>query len=77
MPQPRPTRALGSLAFQRPLQTSLQQRSQAINRRSQPIHHKTHLLYRRNLPLYLRNLLSQYRTSFIYNLKAKPVSRVR
>ncbi|MGQ9838824.1 MAG: hypothetical protein ACUVRV_12895 [Cyanobacteriota bacterium] len=77
MLQPRPTRVLGSLALQRRLQAALQQRSRAINRRRKLIYHKTHLLYQRNLPLYLRNLLSQYRTSFIYNLKAKPMSRIR
>ncbi|MEN9201784.1 MAG: hypothetical protein Q6K80_05860 [Thermostichus sp. DG_1_6_bins_120] len=76
MPQSRPTRIPTSLARQRALQIAFQQRSQAINRRSKPIHYKTHLLYRRNLPLYLRNLLCQYRASFIYNLKAKPVSRL-
>ncbi|MFS8819339.1 hypothetical protein NW805_02540 [Synechococcus sp. W60.1] len=77
MVRPRLMRVPGSLALQRPLQTSLQRRSQAINRRSKSIYRKTRSLYRRNLPLYLRNLLLQYRTSLIYNLKARPICRTR
>ncbi len=69
--------AAGSLALQRSLQAPLQQRSRAINRRRKLIYRRTRLLYRRNLPLYLRNLLLQYRTSFIYNLKARPLIRTR
>ncbi|MFS8899978.1 hypothetical protein NW845_01115 [Synechococcus sp. H60.2] len=69
--------AVGSLALQRSLQTPLQQRSRALNRRRKLIYCRTRLLYQRNLPLYLRNLLLQYRTSFIYNLKARPVIRTR
>ncbi len=74
MPQRRPARVPGSLACQRPLQIQLQQRSQAINRRRKQIYSKTQLLYQRNLLLYLRNLVSQYRSSFISSLRARPSS---
>ncbi len=77
MLRPKLRRVPGSLALQRSLQAALQQRSRAISRRRTLLYRRTRLLYRRNLLLYLRNLLLQYRTSFIYNLKARPVIRTR